>query len=66
MNESNKTYIVCHGDKVVELHGFGLEKDEAQLEANKLMGQGYKNVRIRMEDPNHPSWPLNFDMQEVK
>lgn len=63
MSESNKTYIVCHGDKVVELDRFGLSKEEAGLEAHKLMGQGYKNVRVRLEDPIHPSWPLNFDAQ---
>jgi hypothetical protein len=63
MSESNKTYIVCHGEKVVELHKHGLSKEEAEMEASKLMGQGYKNVRVRMEDPIHPSWPLNFDAQ---
>ena len=59
-------YLVCSGEKVVELHAFGLEKDAAQLEASKLIGQRHKNVRVRMEDPNHPSWPLNFDMQETE
>lgn len=59
-------FLVCYGEKIVELHAFGLEKEAAQLEASKLIGQGYKNVRVRMEDPNHPSWPLNFDMQEAQ
>jgi hypothetical protein len=63
MSESNKTYIVCHGENVVELDRFGLSKEEANQEASKLMGQGYKNVRIRLEDPLYPSWPLNFDAQ---
>ena len=63
MSESNKTYIVCHGDKIVEPDGFGLSKEEANQEASKLMGQGYKNVRVRLEDPLYPSWPLNFDAQ---
>jgi hypothetical protein len=60
------TFLVCYGEKVVELHKAGLDKDAATLEANKLMGQGYKNVRVRMEDPNHRTWPLNFDLQEDK
>jgi len=63
MSESNKTYIVCRGEKIVELHAFGLSKEEAILESEKLTGQGYKNVRVRMEDPVHPTWPLNFDAQ---
>jgi hypothetical protein len=63
MSESNKTYIVCHGENVVELDRFGLSKEEANQEASKLMGQGYKNVRVRLEDPLYPSWPLNFDAQ---
>jgi hypothetical protein len=63
MSESNKTYIVCHGEKVVELDRFGLNKEEAHLEAARLMAHGYKNVRVRLEDPLYPSWPLNFDAQ---
>jgi hypothetical protein len=63
MSESNKTYIVCHGENVVELDRFGLSKEEANQEASKLMGRGYKNVRVRLEDPLYPSWPLNFDAQ---
>ena len=58
-----KTFIVCHGEKVVELHASGLSKEDAEMEASKLMGQGYKNVRVRMEDPIRPTWPLNFDAQ---
>ncbi len=58
-----KTYIVSYGDKVVELHASGLSKEEATLESEKLTGQGYNNVRIRLEDPVHPNWPLNFDAQ---
>jgi hypothetical protein len=63
MSENNKTYIVCHGENVVELDRFGLTKEEANQEANRLMGQGYKNVRVRLEDSLYPSWPLNFDAQ---
>jgi hypothetical protein len=63
MSDNKKTFIVSHGEKVVELHRHGLGKEEAEMEASKLIGQGYKNVRIRMEDPVHPSWPLNFDAQ---
>jgi hypothetical protein len=58
-----KTYIVSYGDKVVELHASGLGKEEATLESEKLAGIGYNNVRIRLEDPVHPTWPLNFDAQ---
>jgi hypothetical protein len=59
----DKTFIVCYGDKVVELHASGLSKEEATFESEKLTGQGRNNVRIRLEDPVHPSWPLNFDAQ---
>lgn len=59
-------FLICYGEKVVELHKAGLDKEAAELEASKLMGQGYKNVRVRMEDPHHRTWPLNFDMQEAK
>jgi hypothetical protein len=60
------TFLVCYGEKVVELYKAGLDKGAAELEAHKLMGQGYKNVRVRMEDPHYPTWPLNFDLQESK
>lgn len=60
------TFLICYGEDVVELHKAGMTKENATLEAHKLMGQGYKNVRVRMEDPHHPTWPLNFDLQEVK
>jgi hypothetical protein len=61
MSESNKTYIVSHGEKVVELHGFGLSHEAASIQADQLTKAGKRNVRIRLEDPIHPSWPLNFD-----
>jgi hypothetical protein len=54
---------VCHGEKIVELDRFGMSKEEANQEAQRLMAHGYKNVRVRLEDPLHPSWPLNFDAQ---
>ena len=63
MSQSNKSYIVSHGDKVVELHGFGLSHEEATLQSDQLTRAGKRNVRIRLEDPVHPSWPLNFDAQ---
>jgi hypothetical protein len=63
MIDNKKTFIVCRGEKIVELCGHGLSKEEAEMEASKLVGQGYKNVRVRMEDPVHPTWPLNFDAQ---
>jgi hypothetical protein len=58
-----KTYIVSYGDKVVELHASGISKEAALLESEKLAGKGYNNVRVRLEDPVHPTWPLNFDAQ---
>ena len=58
-----KTFIVSHGDKVVELHAFGLSHEEATFQAERLAGSGKRNVRVRLEDPVHPSWPLNFDAQ---
>jgi hypothetical protein len=63
MSDKTKTFIVCYGDKVVELEAHGLSKEEATIESERLTGQGYNNVRIRLEDPVHPTWPLNFDAQ---
>lgn len=63
MSDKTKTFIVCYGDKVVELHGFGLSHEEATLQSDQLTRAGKRNVRIRLEDPVHPSWPLNFDAQ---
>ena len=63
MSDKTKTFIVSYGEKVVELHRYGLSHEEAQMEAGKLTVWGHKNVRIRLEDPIHPSWPLNFDAQ---
>jgi len=60
------TFLVCYGEDIVELHKSGLDKEAATLEAHKLVGQGYVNVRVRMEDPHHRTWPLNFDLQEEK
>ncbi len=57
-------YLVCYGEKVVELHNNNLSKDEAKHVANSLIAKGYKNVRVRMEDPTHPTWPLHFDDEE--
>lgn len=59
-------FLVCYGEKIVELHKHGLDKEEATTIAQSLMAKGLKNVRVRMEDPNHPSWPLNFDLREAK
>lgn len=63
MSDKTKTFIVSHGDKVVELHAFGLSHEEATLQSDQLTRSGKRNVRIRLEDPIHPSWPLNFDAQ---
>ena len=57
-------YLVCSGDKVVELHNHNLSKDEAKHVANALIARGHNNVRVRMEDPTHPTWPLHFDDEE--
>ena len=57
-------YLVCSGDKVVELHSHNLSKDEAKHVANSLIARNHKNVRVRMEDPAHPTWPLHFDDEE--
>lgn len=57
-------YLVCYGEKVVELHNHNLSKDEAKHVANALIAKGYKNVRVRMEDPVHSTWPLHFDNEE--
>lgn len=59
-------FLVCYGEKVVELHKADLSKDDAMAEAHNLIKSGYKNVRVRMEDPNHPTWPLHFDNEEKK
>lgn len=58
-----KTFIVSYGDKVVEMWGSGLSETQAKLESDTLSSKGYRNVRIRLEDPNYPTWPLNFDLQ---
>jgi hypothetical protein len=58
------SFLVCYGNEVVEFHKGSMTKEDATLEANKLIGQGYTNVRVRAEDPHHPSWPLNFDNEE--
>jgi hypothetical protein len=63
MSDKTKTFIVCYGEKTVELHAFGLPHEEAVLQADQLTKSGKRNVRIRLEDPIHPSWPLNFDAQ---
>ena len=63
MSDKEKTYLVCHGEQIVELDRFGMSKEEANQEAQRLMAYGHKNVRVRLEDPLYPSWPLNFDAQ---
>ena len=57
-------YLVCYGDEVVELAAKGLNKTQAVAKAHELSSQGHSHVRVRMEDPLHPSWPLNFDLRE--
>lgn len=57
------TYLVCYGNDKVELHKAGLTLEEANIEADLIGQKGKKNVRIRMEDPSHPTWPLHFDAE---
>ncbi len=57
-------FLVCSGDTVVELHNHNLSKDEAKHVAQSLIARGHKNVRVRMEDPTPPTWPLHFDDEE--
>lgn len=57
-------FLVCSGEKIVELQAHDLSKDQAKEAAQILIAKGHKNVRIRMEDPTHPTWPLHFDDEE--
>jgi hypothetical protein len=57
-------FLVCSGEKIVELHNNNLSKEDAKNAANALIARGHKNVRVRMEDPTHPTWPLHFDDEE--
>lgn len=58
-------YLVCYGDEVVELAASGLSKSKAIEKARELIGRdGINRVRVRLEDPLHPTWPLNFDLRE--
>ena len=61
-----KTFIVSYGNKVVELHKSGISLEEANHEADILSKSGVRHVRVRMEDPIHPTWPLNFDYESEK
>ncbi len=58
---SKTHYIVQHGTRVVELAAHGLTKEQAQEAAALLETQGKKDVRVRIEDPTHKTWPLNLD-----
>ena len=58
-------YLVCYGDEVVELVASGLSKNKAIEKAQEVGGrEGVYHVRVRLEDPLHPTWPLNFDLRE--
>jgi hypothetical protein len=57
-------YIVCYGDEVVELAASGLNKTQAIAKAQELGSEGHFHVRVRLEDPHHPTWPFNFDLRE--
>ncbi len=57
-------YLVCYGDEVVELAASGLNRRQAIAKAQEVASKGHSRVRFRLEDPLHPSWPLNFDLRE--
>lgn len=63
MNTTEDKYLVTYGVEVVELYCNDMTKEEAQEIADWLISKHYKNVRIRKEDPNHPTWPANFDAE---
>lgn len=63
MKENQDKYLVTYGVEVVELYCNDMSIVEANEAAQELIKRGYRNVRIRKEDPNHPTWPLNFDAE---
>ena len=56
-------WLVQSGKDVVDLCGYGLTKEQADNLKTKLKSEGHKHVRVRKEDPNYPSWPLEFDAE---
>lgn len=63
MSNKEDKYLVTYGVEVVELYCNDMSKEEAQEMAQICIAKGYKNVRIRKEDPIHPTWPANFDAE---
>lgn len=65
---SEQKYIVCYGTEIVELACNDMTREEAEELGQRLVAIGKKNVRIRLQDPIHPKFPLNFDaeMEEAK
>lgn len=61
MNEAK--YIVCYGTDVVELACNDMSKEEAVELSQSFIKAGKKNVRVRMQDPINPMFPLHFDAE---
>jgi hypothetical protein len=58
-------YLVCYGNEVVELAASGLNRRKAIEKVQEIAKlTGVSNARVRLEDPLHPTWPLNFDLRE--
>lgn len=62
---SEAKYIVCYGTDVVELACNDMTKQEAEELSDQMIKMGKKNVRIRLQDPTHPLFPLNFDAEST-
>jgi hypothetical protein len=62
MKKDSDTFIVSHGEQIVQLDSFGLTESEAKMRADQLSRTGARGTRIRLEDPIHPSWPKHFDL----
>jgi hypothetical protein len=63
-NTKNTKWLVQSGKDVVNLHQHGLTKEEATSLEKELKEKGHKHVRVRREDPYHPSWPQEFDAEK--
>lgn len=63
-NTKNTKWLVQSGKDVVNLHQYGLTKEQAITLEKELKDKGFKYVRVRREDPHHPSWPYEFDAEK--
>jgi hypothetical protein len=63
-NTKNTKWLVQSGKDVVNLHRYGLTKEEATSLEKELKESGHKHVRVRREDPHYPSWPQEFDAEK--